>query len=196
MARDNNQPVGFSERTDSVQFEKGQVNPKVRNSLRETILAQRKFYPEIKIFSEWEFLEKIFDNEKSKEPAYRHQIYTYLGFAAVDWFHEFVELKSVNMEYFKINKESKAGIRKTYRGIIGTDRMRQRFTSLFLEILITYIRDEGALEHTKGATPNKVLYDYVAAFFKDEKQKKMTEIKELEEKKELLLKQFANDSVT
>ena len=172
------------------------VDPKVRNSLRETILAQRKFYPEIKIFSEWEFLEKIFDDEKSENPTYRHQIYTYLGLAAVYWFHEFVELKSVKMKYFKLNKESKAEIRKTFLHLAGTSRMRRRFTSLFLKILITYIRDEGALEHVKGDTPNKVMYDYVAAFFEEEKQRKIARIEKTEKEKELLLKQFATASVT
>ena len=172
------------------------VDPKVRNSLRETILAQRKFYTEIKIFAEWEFLEKIFDDEKSEDPICRDQLYIYLGFAAGDWFREFVELKSVKMKFFKLNKESKAGIRKTYLGIRGTDRMRQRFTSLFLEILITKIREDGALDHVKGATPNKALYDYVAAFFEDEKQRKIAKIEKMEKEEELLLKQFATATGT
>ena len=172
------------------------VDPKMRNSLRETIIAQRKFYPEIKIFSEWEFLEKIFDDEKSEDPAYRHQIYAYLGFIAVDWFNEFNPLESVNKKYFKLNKEKKAEVRNFYLIWSGTSRRRRRFTSLFLQILITYIREEGALEHVKGATPNKVMYDYVLAFFEEEKQRKIARIEKTEKEKELLLKQFATASVT
>ena len=174
----------------------GGVDPKVRNSLRETIFAQRKFYPEIKIFTEWEFLEKIFDDEKSEDPMCRDQIYNYLGFAARDWLREFVEFKSANLKFFKLHKEWKAELRKSYLGIMGTDRMRRRFTGLFLKILIAKIRDQGALEHVNGTTPNKALHDYIAAFFEDEKQRKIAKIEKMEKAKELLLKQFATATGT
>jgi DNA-binding PadR family transcriptional regulator len=167
------------------------VDPKVRNSLREPILAQRKFYPEVKIFAEWEFLEKIFDDPKSKDPCSRDQIYAYLGLAARDWLREFGDFKSANLQFFKLNNEWKAELRKTYLGIIGTNRMQRRFTELFLKSLVDYIRNDGALENVKEATPNKALYDYVAAFFEDERQRKLAKIAKMEQAKELLLKQFA-----
>jgi hypothetical protein len=172
------------------------IDPKVRNSLRETILAQRKFYPEVKIFSEWEFLEKIFDDPKSEDPYHRHQIYTYLGFAAGDWVREFVEFKSVNLKFFKVNKEWKAEFRKSYLSLAGTSQMRRRFTGLFLMVLIDHIKEHGALEHIKGTTPNKALHDYIAAFFEDEKQRRLARIAKMEKAKELLLKQFTNARAT
>lgn len=167
------------------------VDPNVRNSLREIILAQRKFYPGIKIFSEWEFLEKIFDNPKSKDPCCRDQIYTYLGFVARDWLREFVEFKSANLQFFKLNNEWKAELRKSYLDLVGTNRMQRRFTELFLMSLVDHIRNDGALENVKAVTPNKALYDYIAAFFEDEKQRKLARIAKMEKAKELLLKQFA-----
>jgi hypothetical protein len=57
--------------------------------------------------------------------------------------------------------------------------------------LVDHIRNDGALENVKEATPNKALYDYIAAFFEDEKQRKIVQIEKMEKAKELLLKQFA-----
>lgn len=162
------------------------VDPQVKNALRKTILEQRIFHPEIKIFSEWEFLENIF--KKFEEPAFKDDIYNFLMIAAMSWFKEFSPLDKINKAYLKT--EFTEDYKKEH--VAMTPLMRRRFISLFFQTLTFYMKEEGVLENAMGRTPNKVLSDFVAAFFEKEKQRKMAKIRKMEKARDLLLKHFAS----
>jgi hypothetical protein len=151
-------------------------------------MVQRQSFPDVKIFSEWEFLEKIFD-DKSNE-AYKDQLYSYLMFAAIDWFRVFKPLESIDKTLLKT--ELREAYRKDLLYWTGARRMKPWFVRKFFRILITYIRDEGALEHLSKSVPNRVLYDYVEAFYEEEKRKMLARIEKMEKGKELLISQFSS----
>ena len=170
-----------------VETESEDVDSKVKRALRETIMVQREFLPDVKVFSEWEFLERIFDEDASE--AYREQLYSYLMFAAMYWFREFKPLESIDKALLK--KELREEYRKDLLCWSGARRMKPWFTRTFLRILITYIREEGALEHLSGSTPNRMLRDYIEAFYMEEKRRMLARIEKMEKGKELLLGQFS-----
>jgi len=170
-----------------VETESEAVDSRVKRTLRETIMVQRDFHPDVKMFSEWEFLERIFDDESNE--AYKDQLYSYLMFAAMYWFREFKPLESIDKTLLK--KELREDFREAILHWSGTHRMKPWFTRTFLRILITYIREEGALEHLSGSTSNRVLHDYIEAFYMEEKRRMLARIEKMEKGKELLLGQFS-----
>ena len=170
-----------------VEDESEVVDSKVKRALRETIMVQREFYPGVKIFSEWEFLERIFNDGVIE--AYKDQLYSYLMFAAIDWFRKFKPLEGIDKTLLK--KELREEYRKDLLYWSGAHRMKPGFTRKFFRILIAYIQEEGALKHLSGSTPNRVLHDYIEGFYMEEKRRMLARIEKMEKGEELLLRQFS-----
>ena len=175
---------------------------KMENDLRKAILTQRESHPDIKIFSEWEFLEKTFcDDEKPLGGIYKHLID-----ASVYCFDKFDPLVAVNWRAEQLKELRKRGkhllpdptVREQEARVKETvslmDRTQRAFLKVFFASLMWDI-SRGFLD-TKGDAQNKVLFDFISSFFEKEKQKRTISIKKMEKTKDLLLKQFGTVSAT
>ena len=152
------------------------VDPKIKRALRKTILTYRKLYPDFKLFSEWEFLEKTFGDD----------IYIELEATSISWFRIFDPLSRPKAKWLK--SELREELRQTF--LIDQEWLQHNFVRIFLQGFISYLR-EDAPEHTLRGTPNAALYKFIKAFFEKERKRKIERLKKMEKAEKRLLTQFS-----
>lgn len=73
-----------------------------RKKSRATLMVQREFYPRVKFFSEWEFLEGVFDFENRLIPG----LYNVLGNAVTVCIHKFRPLEKADLVEKKLKSKA------------------------------------------------------------------------------------------
>jgi len=155
-------------------------NQGIIKDLRKAITLQRARYPEIKIFSEWDFFEEAFGD----------YIYNVLETAALCWFNipAFGE-EDLHLPTYVLKSEVLVEASLKYWLEKEKKQWQPTFVRLFFDMLFDGLQ-EDVPEHVLKGTPNPVLEAFIKESFEKRKAAIMKKLKKCDEREKLLLAQF------